>query len=239
MRNGDCTEKVLRQFNQEPLEVINDSLMIDADSTLRILILGNSITLHKAVEEESDDRSARGLASTRKEMDYVHQLVGMIAEDKHWNVRYSYANIAEFERRFVGGPYDVKRKLSKSEIQDPDILIVQIGENVAKDDLQDSSLFRQRYMELLANFPNSIRIITLPFWPDGVKQEVITEVALESKSFLVDLTHLGDGTDTQNFASSHKHYTQPGVGAHPGDYGMKNIARCLYTVIGALKFNDG
>jgi hypothetical protein len=104
---------------------------------------------------------------------------------------------------------------------------------VAQADLTNPEVFKKAYLKLLSNYPESKRIITLPFWPDAVKQNIITDVALESKSYLVDLGHLGDGTDANNLASSQKHYKQPGVGAHPGDYGMKNIAKCLYAVIGA------
>jgi hypothetical protein len=158
----------------------------------------------------------------------------MIAEGKKMNVRYSYTNIAEFERQFALQSFDIIGKLSKSEVLQPDILIVQIGENVTKADLANPVAFKQAYLKLLSQFPHSKKIITLPFWPDKVKQNVITEIALESKSYLVDLAHLGDGTDVNNFASSYKYYSQPGVGSHPGDYGMKNIARCLYSVIGAM-----
>lgn len=52
---------------------------------------------------------------------------------------------------------------------------------------------------------------------------------------MVDLSHLGSGADKQNYAESYKHYKQLGVGTHPGDYGMKNIADCLWTVFNASK----
>jgi hypothetical protein len=232
LAKNDHTEEILKQFNNEPLEVVNDSLIINADSTVNVLFLGNSLT-YCGVPEEEPDKTTRGLTSTSKDKDYVHQLVAMIAEGNGVNVNYSYTNIADFERQFAIYPFDVKTKLSNSKIQNPDILIVQIGENVAQADLTNTEVFKKAYLKLLSNYPESKRIITLPFWPDAVKQNIITDVALESKSYLVDLGHLGDGTDANNLASSQKHYKQPGVGAHPGDYGMKNIAKCLYAVIGA------
>lgn len=62
-----------------------------------------------------------------------------------------------------------------------------------------------------------------------------TRVAIRSKALLVDLSHLGSGTDEQNFASSYRDYNQPGVGAHPGDYVMKNIAECIFAAYNAIK----
>lgn len=125
-------------------------------------------------------------------------------------------------------------KLSLAENKQPDFLFVQIGENVAKDDIVESEMFENEYVKLLSLFPNSRRIITVPFWPEKEKQYAVTNVAIKSESYLVDISHLGAGTDKKNFASSYKEYTQPGVGAHPGDYGMANIARSLYAAFNVL-----
>ena len=89
----------------------------------------------------------------------------------------------------------------------------------------------KQYAQLLANFPNSIKIICIPFWPDKNKQNVITKIAVDNNVYLVDLSHLGNGIDKKNYASSYRKYKQPGVGEHPGDYGMRNIANNLFTVI--------
>ena len=67
--------------------------------------------------------------------------------------------------------------------------------------------------------------------PDKNKQNVITKIAVDNNVYLVDLSHLGNGIDKKNYASSYRKYKQPGVGEHPGDYGMRNIANNLFTVI--------
>ena len=38
-----------------------------------------------------------------------------------------------------------------------------------------------------------------------------------------------------NFSSSYKDYKKPGVGSHPGDYGMANIAKCIYATFNAMQ----
>lgn len=123
-----------------------------------------------------------------------------------------------------------------SENTHPDYLFVQIGENVVKDDIVNTKKYEDEYIKLLALFPNSKKIITIPFWPDKLKEYATTAVAIKSNSYLVDISHLGDGTDPNNFSSSYKDYKKPGVGAHPGDYGMANIANSIYAVFNAIQY---
>lgn len=224
--------KELAGFNLEPLEAVNDSLMIDADTTITCLFLGNSLTYHDAIEEEPD-KEKKGLTATKKEKDYVHVLVSMIASQKHTNVKYSIVNISRFERTFMERSFNME-ELALVEYKQPDFLFVQIGENVRKETIANPQKFETEYVKLLSLFPYSKRIITIPFWAVKEKEYAVTNVAIQSNSALVDISHLGDGTDKQNFSSSYKTYKQPGVGQHPGDYGMANIAKCLYATFNIM-----
>lgn len=220
-------------FNNEPFEAVNDSVMTGSKKTVKMLLLGNSLT-YCDVPDEEPNKTHRGLATTAVSKDYVHQLTSMVAKRLHCNVKFSLLNIAEFERTFMTHPF-LFSKLAKAKFTNPDILIVQIGENVDAAQLENPAKFEKEYLHLLSFFPNSMRIVTLPFWPDKRKQYAITDVAIRSKSFLVDLGHLGDGNDPENFASSQKTYHKPGVGEHPGDVGMKRIADCYFAVINASR----
>lgn len=226
-------EDALANFNNEPLEAVNDSLMIGADSTITCLFLGNSLT-YCGVPEEEQDKEKRGLTSTSKDRDYVHVLIKKIAESKHMNVNYSILNISQFERTFTEHSFSME-KLQFATNKQPDYLFVQIGENVAKEDIVNPEKYEIEYAKLLSFFPNSKKIITIPFWPDKNKEYATTRIAVKSNSFLVDLSHLGDGTDANNFSSSFRKYKMPGVGSHPGDYGMVNIAECIYATFNALE----
>ena len=229
---GSPTEKALSTFNDEPLEAINDSIMIGADSTITCLFLGNSLTLHAPIEEDPD-KEKKGLTSTRKEKDYVHVLLKLISENKKLNIKFSILNIAQFERTFTKHSFSMN-KLQLATNKQPDFLFVQIGENVAKEDIVNPEKYETEYVKLLSLFPESQKIITIPFWPDKDKQYATTNIAIKSNSHVVDISHLGTGTDKQNFASSYKNYSNPGVGVHPGDYGMANIARCIYATFNAI-----
>ena len=225
---------MLSQFNNEPLEAVNDSIVIGADSTLSILFLGNSLT-YTGVPEEEADKEKRGLTSTKKEYDYVHRLVKMISNNDKVNVRYSVVNISGFERTFTSRGFEKEMLGNVSNIT-PDYLIIQIGENVAREDINSNHLrYKKELIELLSLFPSSKIIITLPFWPYNEVNYAHTDVAMDLGALIVDLSHLGNGTDKENFASSQRSYKQSGVGEHPGDRGMERIADCLYVGYKALK----
>lgn len=231
--DGSPKEEALANFNNVPLKAVNDSLMIGTDSTITCLFLGNSLTYHAVIDEEPT-KGERGLTSTSVDKDYVHVLVKTISENKRVSVKYSIVNIAQFERTFTKHSFSMG-KLALAHNKQPDYLFVQIGENVRKDDIIDHKKYEEEYIKLLALFPNAKRIITIPFWPDKEKEYATTSIAIKSKSYLVDLSHLGNGTDPMNFSSSYKKYKTPGVGAHPGDYGMANIANCIYAVFNAIQ----
>ena len=221
------TEQLLSTFNNDPLEVSNELLDIGADSTVTILFLGNSLT-YTDVPEEEIDKEKRGLVSSRKDKDYVHQLVAMIAAGDSVNVDYSIINIADWERGFRTQPFTLT-KIENAKNKEPDWLIVQVGENVSQGDLTDRQ-FEKEFNHLLSLFPESRKIITIPFWTTKEKSYAATEVAIQSRALLVDLSHLGSGSDDiNNLAMSQEKYKKSNCGTHPGDYGMLNIAKCIYT----------
>lgn len=198
------------------------------------MFLGNSLT-YCNVPEEHEDKTKRGLAATSLSNDYVHRLVDMIAKNNNLNIVFSATNIAEFERHFKD--FIIERKLSSIPIKQPDILVVQIGENVFSDEIRsDSCKFVQAYCNLLDFYPNvKAKIITLPFMPDKYKNYCITDVALQSSSYVVDLSHL---YIDENLAQTQMYYRQPGVGIHPGDIGMEHIASSIYSAIKAVLDNS-
>ena len=221
----------LLTFNNDKFEMLNDSLIVaGCDSSVSILFLGNSLTRHGiGFVEGFMEGDARGMAATDIDKDYVHRLVQMISEHDSASVRYSVTNIAEFERQFHLRPFPWDDKLSDAMVQQPDILIVQIGENVSTDAITGHrEEFIDEYARLLERYPHSRRIITLPFWMDVQKCDAITEVALRTRSDIADLSHLGHrNSDPRNFAKYYRHYSNPGVGEHPSDYGFEQIAKML------------
>lgn len=63
---------------------------------------------------------------------------------------------------------------------------------------------------------------------ENASTDAITEVALRTRSGIADLSHLGHrNSDPRNFAKYYRHYSNPGVGEHPSDYGFEQIAKML------------
>jgi len=113
----------------------------------------------------------------------------------------------------------------------PDLVVFQIGEIVSNQDISESGdHFRSAYTRLVQSIISRNKIVCLPFWADKDKNRIFTEVALETGSSIVDLSHLGGGLEPLNFAHSENKYSHAGVAAHPGDYGMANIAKVIFSV---------
>jgi hypothetical protein len=222
-------EAQLAQFNLEPYETEIMSIKNNSNETVRVAFLGNSLSL---IDGWPSGGFGAGLAASDVDHDYIHLLLNEIVKRKNVNIEYVIINIADFERDFINFNYS---RLDKIKSFDPDITLFQIGENVSGEDIRSSGeIFKNKYIELV-NYINCGRnILCLPFWPDKDKLYKITEVAIESKSYLVDLSYLGSGIDTLNFAKSEKKYENPGVGIHPGDYGMKNIAMILFATMNII-----
>lgn len=226
------SEKELLCFNNDPIPINEGFLEAESDSTVSMVFLGNSITICTMPEEESD-KTKRGLTSTSIYNDYVHRLIEYISNKYNVNVDYSIANLAEFERTFTLREFDFKDKLRNNKISNPDWLIIQLGENVSEKDLSPDNKYREEFARLLSLYPNSKKIVTIPFWPSKAKQRAATQIALDNDCYLVDLSHLGNGTDPSNLALSQRKYNTPGVGIHPGDTGMENIANVIFSIIQA------
>ena len=226
------SERVLKTFNNDIYDdFLDGEFIVNQDArTVEFLFLGNSLT-YCGVPDEEPDKTRRGLTSTKIENDYVHKLVSMYANKHEVNVKYSCVNIADFERGFKNSTFS-KDKLENIHVKNPDIVVFQIGENVSYEDISGyGELFFSRYCELVECFKNSKRIVCIPFWPVKEKINIITDVAFSTDSRICDLSHLGSGIDSENFASSYKKYRQPGVGVHPGDTGMDRIAKNILCVL--------
>jgi hypothetical protein len=184
--------------------------------------------LHGIVEGLWDYEA--GMAASDLEHDYVHVLLNKISREKQYGIEYIVINIADFERNFEQFNY---ARLEMVKNFEPEIILFQIGENVSTESLKTKGkLFVKNYMEMI-NYCNSKNtIVCLPFWPNREKINVITEVALNAETYLVDLSHLG--IEPLNRAKSENKYDHAGVAAHPGDYGMNNIAKLLYITINKI-----
>jgi hypothetical protein len=225
------TENDILVFNQNPYETDIKQIKNDQyQKNIRMAILGNSISLHGIIEGLWSHES--GMAASDLEHDYVHILLNRISKEKQCNIEYIVINISDFERDFENFNHNRLEKIIKF---DPGIIIFQIGENISTEMLKTKEeIFMEKYMKLIKYCNGKETIVCLPFWPEKEKINIITEVALKAGIYLVDLSHLGSGIEPLNLAKSENKYKHSGVAAHPGNYGMENIAKMLYITLNKI-----
>jgi len=233
------TDKQLQAMNNLFSPSFADTCNNKSGDKYKILIIGNSLSYHGIVKEIGWEHIS-GMAATSKEKDFVHLLFKNVEKklpEKMICLRIS--NFADFERNLGG--FEPKN-LDRLIIYQPDLIVFQLGENVSIQNQNDKSLFEEKYIELINNFKkngNPLTICTTPFFPSLPKNEIIEKVALSTNSYLVDLSHL-PLLNSENYAKDEKNYSGDksgwkvdGIGVHPGDIGMENIAKQIFITINA------
>ena len=203
----------------------------------KVLLFGNSLSTHGVVETIGWMHKS-GMAATALDKDYVHLLLDQLNTRLPNNkIIFRVSNFAEFERN----PTSLQQNTIDSFVQfKPDIVLFQLGENVSEEDLQ---IFKGKYIELINSFKKENEVATLcttPFFPSLKKNKILDSVAVITKSFLVDLSHISllDNTSRAENEVDYKGdktiWKVNGIGIHPGDKGMKNIADQLFITINAI-----
>lgn len=211
---------------------------------IKLLIIGNSLSFH-GMASDIGWLHESGMAASKKEKDYAHLLFKKIeASLPQHEVCMRISNFASFERD--PNTLDGKSIQSLKSFQ-ADIIVFQLGENVDEANTDTIELFEKKYIELihLVKGNDSPHIIlTTPFFPSLAKNRTIQKVALSTKSFLVDLSHLTLLNST-NYAKNEVDYggdkslwKVEGIGIHPGDIGMQNIANLIYILIQPIIFSN-
>ena len=193
-----------------------------AKDDVRVLFLGNSITLH-GVAPQIGWSNEWGMAASAVDRDYVHLVIRGIERETGRNAEVRVLNLADFERNFrTWNPADHL----KSEIAfDPDYLVLALGENVqdlSKDD--DRLAYRAAFRGLLGIFMDGRRrrpnvIVRGVFWPNSIKDREMEYVASDYAVPFVRADLSTDRTMTAAGLFAHR-----GVANHPGDKGMATIA---------------
>lgn len=234
----------LKSMNNVSIPAFTDTCNNKSGKKFKILVIGNSLSYHGIVKEIGWNHLS-GMAATSIEKDYVHLLFRKI-ENKipDRNICMRISNFATFERN-LNSLED--KSVDSLVIFQPDIVIFQLGENVGIEEQNDPLLFEQKYIQLINCFKkkgNPLIICTTPFFPSLVKNKIIEKVVLSTSSYLVDLSHL-PLLESENYAKDEKKYLGDksvwkvdGIGIHPGDLGMENIANQLFVTINASIFSD-
>ena len=189
-----------------------------ADASLKILVLGNSITRH-GPKLDIGWPYDWGMAASCADKDYVHRLYLKLCE----NGTSAIMRI----RQASGWEISIRGRESFEDYREDrdfnaDIVVYRLGENVKKEDFP---LFR----DALRNFinylcPNATKIIfTTCFWPNLGLDGDIEAIAKERNCPFISVVY----TDEKMMALGQ--FEHAGVAGHPSDLGMEMIADKIFN----------
>ena len=191
----------------------------------RLLIIGNSITLHGA-RADIGWHYNWGMAATKPENDYVHKLYEYLQRDGidvYIRVRQA---VQEWECCYPNDNVLLSFEADKN--FNADFLLFRLGENIQAEyigkPIDENELFNK--MEELVEFliPNGKAVYSTCFWGTDWSDNCIRKLAKKRNESVVEIGALSLDVTMKAF-DDFEHW---GVANHPGDKGMKAIADLLY-----------
>jgi len=195
----------------------------------RIVILGNSITIHGPSAKVGWTNNF-GMAASALDKDYAHLLVASLADANGKKPEALIGSLVEFERQYTN--FDATAKLKRYIDFNAGLVIVAIGENVTVAKAADQAAFKAglvKILSLLRQDGHATVFVRSCFWANAVKDGLLKQAADETGCRFVDIGALGKVE--ANYARSERTWASAGVGMHPGDKGMQAIADALLKAI--------
>jgi hypothetical protein len=250
VKRNQITEKLYKLFpaktSQVQLEAMNHTFVPQftdfyagsGEKAFNFLIIGNSLSSHEP-QADIGWNYAAGMAATSIEKDYAHLILYKLKERlPNYKINMRIAQFAAFERN--PNSLDLQKIDSLVSFM-PKIVIFQLSENLTVK--KDGKIFQEKYIELIKrckNGNNVETILTTSFWANKDKNNIAENVALQTNSYLVDLSHLPQ-IDSEMYAKNESNYSGnksewkvEGIGMHPGDLGMEKIAQEILITINAI-----
>lgn len=188
---------------------------------IKVLFVGNSISKHKPMPEIGWNNDC-GMAASCTEKDYIHQTVKLIKQYDP-EMSYSILHVAPFERNFE--TMDVYKEYKPAIDYKADIIIMFFGANVSKeyDKKENPKIKFGTAYENLRNALNSHKTAKV-FHSEGFYlRPVLNKEKKEAAERLGDTyIELGDIVTRED---THGQFN------HPGDKGMKEIAKLFFKTI--------
>ena len=201
------------------------------NASLKIAIVGNSITLH-AKKEDIGWYGEWGMAASCAEKDYCHIIMSDFRK-KYPDTSFIIIQAADWERSFWSEPRDYPNQLHALARYNPDIIIFRLSENSGKE-LCEQHDYAAGFMKLCDYFSDNSRrklLITDSFWYSPWTAPGIEAAAKKYCGKPIRLSDLGDMDEMKALGL----FEHSGVAAHPGDQGMRAIAdrilERLYKII--------
>lgn len=177
----------------------------------RVMFIGNSLTRHQPLAS-IDWTPTWGMAATQPDRDYVHRVqLGITARQ---------GSIPEIFITRADIPFPDADLSQKIRAFDPDLIIIQMGNNAATWTPIDD--WRPIYQQIASATKGQIIVVGL--WaasPDDIREMHAMQMATEISAGFVPIWDIYSDA-TNGIADGI--YTHPGILWHPGDAGMALIA---------------
>ncbi|MFN8576046.1 MAG: SGNH/GDSL hydrolase family protein [Candidatus Sericytochromatia bacterium] len=214
----------------EYLQAINKIKLNKGKIIKKVMVLGNSLTLHGPYEPIGWFLFA-GMAASSAEKDYAHVLTSYISQYQgNTNPELLVDNISDFERDFYYSSLD----RYKTHIDfNADIIVIQLGNNT-NETITIQQDFTRHYEKLISAFQNNNpSIFCLGSWyPKPIVDNMMKEACENKGGTYISLNEIY--SDNSNFAFSERNFIYQGVATHPGDKGMKEIASLIFNIINLI-----
>ncbi len=192
---------------------------------IRVMFVGNSITLH-GILPEIGWYNEWGMAASAKDLDYVHLLETNIKKLDS-EATFCICQVAEWEQNYKKGS-SVLARYEAARSFGADLIILRFIENVPKDGYYCDAFLRE--LDALVNYLNGTGkahlIITTGFWRHPGDDDIRT-YANDKGIPCVELGDLGEKEQMKAIGL----FEHQGVANHPGDLGMKMIAERIMEAI--------
>lgn len=201
--------------------------VIKDEHALKVIFVGNSITLH-APKPEIGWNGNWGMAASKKENDYVHRVVEGL-EETFGLVNYCIAQGAAWEGNYPKGQEILKQYYEDARNFNADVVIIRLGENILNSMLQevDCKPYLEEMIRFFASNPLAKVIVTDNFWRRESLDNILKEIAEKNGYIFCQLHDLQDDEKTMAIGQ----FEHKGVSIHPSDYGMKCIAKRILKLL--------
>lgn len=192
----------------------------------KVLVIGNS-TLWHSPAPHIGWHGDWGMAASKESLDFVHQTQQLLAEHGI-KADICMAQLADWERAFED-PDILAEKWASARDFAPDIVVVRIGENMKKDAAPASKPYFEKMIRFFMKEDTKV-LVTDSFWKNPPRDTMLREIAAENGYAFCSISDIED--DPRSMALDE--YEHRGVRVHPGDFGMREIAKRLANGIEKL-----
>ncbi len=195
---------------------------------VRIMLVGNSITLH-GVKEDIGWFWEWGMAASSKEKDYVHRIIASVNEVTDDAV-FCISQVASWETQYKNGSQTHEMFKAARDFK-ADMIVMRFVENCKSNEFERDVYKKEldALLKYLDGKGNAKIIMTTGFWKHP-GDETTTEYANEKGYPIVYLGDLGEKDEMKAIGL----FEHAGVANHPGDLGMKMIAERIFEEIKKL-----